>query len=220
MKDHKGAAYAMEMAQQVWRKKPVSGSTTIAAPVVAPKRPRTDGLPLEAAVATRSSAKKPKTASIRRPPAAFQPPTPSQSPLLSLGGFAAARGSGSPLIGFAYTPMYGRTATDSAAKKSLDGFNPLGFTEAYYDKPILSSPQLKDHLATATGRRLSSAATTGVDNDDQTMLDGFFGVGILTHRTTVLKIFALLSDQDRRNARLVCKDWASLLQIEQTSVPV
>jgi hypothetical protein len=194
----------MEMAKQVWLK-PGSGTTsTVPEPVTTVPRQ----------VAAARSAKKTKVASSRRRlPAAFQPPTP--QPPLSVAA-AVLYGSG-PLTGFAYAPMSGGRATDSATKKSLDGFNPLGFSEGHSDKTALSSPMALDRRSTALRRPASTSI--GDNEDHQTLLPGFFGVGIIPaqslNRTTILKIFAFLSDPERRKARLVCKKWASVLTKEE-----
>lgn len=165
---------------------------------------------------------KPKGVSTRRqPPAAFQPPTPVRLPLPTT--VAASAGSHDPalLTGFAYAPMSGGIVTDSSTKKSLDRFNPLGFADGY--KSILSSPQLSDHRPTTTGCRPTPGSTIVVDNEDVMLLAGFFRPGTPTqslNRATILMIFALLSGRDRRKARLVCKDWAALLQDDRALVSV
>jgi hypothetical protein len=196
----------MEMAKQVWLK-PGSGTTsTVPEPVTT--------VPHQVAAAR--SAKKTKVASSRRrPPAAFQPPTPQPQPSLSVAA-AVLYGSG-PLTGFAYAPMSGGRATDSATKKSLDGFNPLGFSEGHSDKTALSSSMALDRRSNVLRR---PASTSIGDNEDHpTLLPGFFGVGIIPaqslNRTTIMKIFAFLSDPERRKARLVCRKWASVLTKEE-----
>jgi hypothetical protein len=212
MKDHEGAAYAMEMAKQVWLK-PGSGTTSTM------PEPATT-VPHPGAAAARSAKKTKAASSRRRPPAAFQPPTP--QPPLSVAAAVVLYSSG-PLTGFAYGPMSGgRATTESATKKSLDGFNPLGFSDEHSDKTALSSPTALDRRSTAVRR---PASTSIGDNEEyQTLLPGFFGVGIIPaqslNRTTILKVFAFLSDPERRKARLVCKNWASVLMKEENQTLV
>jgi hypothetical protein len=174
MKDHKGAQYAMEMANQVWRKPGVIGSVS-----------------------------RPSTRSVKVPPALAKKLPAFPSPTIA-STVTAAHGSGQ-LSGFAYDQSSASSDTQSAQKtSSLEGFDPKRFPEDNRTVVLATS------VEGSAGHLLSSML------GNEPKLPEFFG-GMQTlnlSQATIPKIAAFLSDQERRNSRLVCKSWASMLKDE------